>query len=154
METGVSDRSTAAAERELEASIQRLNEVIARVSEEERSALSSLQRPLSLLEESVQEENPQHFLRALVDLARAVIDIRYKAERGPLAELPVPPYDLWLPFKAEMRSYQGSASEPWHPLPVRSRKMLADLGVSLSLIGGHCPGTGQAPGLAGAGGPS
>ena len=44
---------------------------------------------------------PGEFRRSLMELAEAVIDVR-KAHRGhqSLGKLPVPPYDLWLPFKA------------------------------------------------------
>ncbi len=38
------------------------------------------------------------FQRALVELSRHVIGVRHKGN-GRLKQLPIPPYDLWLPFK-------------------------------------------------------
>ncbi|MDQ3743129.1 MAG: hypothetical protein M3444_01980 [Acidobacteriota bacterium] len=48
------------------------------------------------------EENTDVFRRDLKDLAEVVIQVRTQ-KGSPLRfrELPVPPYDLWLPFKAE-----------------------------------------------------
>jgi hypothetical protein len=45
--------------------------------------------------------NTDGFRRDLKDLAEAVITVRRTSGApAPFRELPVPPYDLWLPFKA------------------------------------------------------
>lgn len=42
------------------------------------------------------------FIRNLKDLAEAVITVRKAHQSEPLlGKLPIPPYDLWLPFKAK-----------------------------------------------------
>lgn len=47
-------------------------------------------------------EEAGEFRRNLKDLAEAVIHVRTRPGSPPrFRELPVPPYDLWLPFKAE-----------------------------------------------------
>ncbi|HJQ25466.1 MAG TPA: hypothetical protein VKA60_16215 [Blastocatellia bacterium] len=45
---------------------------------------------------------PDDFVKDLKELAEAVIEVRKKpGNSAALRELPVPPYDLWLPFKAK-----------------------------------------------------
>ena len=47
------------------------------------------------------ETNTDNFRKDLKDLAEAVISVRRTSGApGSFRELPVPPYDLWLPFKA------------------------------------------------------
>lgn len=43
---------------------------------------------------------PNDFTRNLKELAEVVIDMRTHPSTPAMRELPVPPYDLWLPFKA------------------------------------------------------
>lgn len=51
---------------------------------------------------SARRDEPNDFRRNLKDLAEAVIHVRTRPNCPPrFRELPVPPYDLWLPFKAE-----------------------------------------------------
>jgi|SRR6185436_14135364 len=87
-----------AAELELEASLKQLREAITRVPEDEQGILAPVQASLVALTESTAKD--LSFVKALVGLARTIIEVRQKAQRGPLKTLPVPPYDLWLPFKA------------------------------------------------------
>jgi len=90
-----------AAELELEASLKQLREAIARAPEDEQGILLPVQASLVALDESMTAKDKDLcFVKALVGLARAVIEVRQKVQSGPLKTLPVPPYDLWLPFKA------------------------------------------------------
>lgn len=43
----------------------------------------------------------ESFIRDLMELSGMVIQVRTQAASPALRDLPVPPYDLWLPFKAE-----------------------------------------------------
>jgi hypothetical protein len=130
-----------AAERELEIGIQQLKEAIARVPEEDRAALEILRQPLTRLEAAMLAEDPKDFLRGLMDLAQAVIDVRKSASLGrPLAELPVPPYDLWLPFKAAAaRPHEGTSPERYVMRAVRNKKMLINLPELLKQLGSKPP---------------
>jgi len=93
--------SHSAAELELEASLRGLREAISHVPEGERKMLVPVHAALRGLDQSMKAEDDRAFVFALVDLARAVIEVRQGAQHGGvLAEIPLPPYDLWLPFKA------------------------------------------------------
>jgi hypothetical protein len=102
MSVEITEKPTAA-ELELEASMKKLAEAISRVPEGERNALAPVNAALTSLEQSMKAEDHKTFVCCLVDLADAVIEVRKKAQAGggPLAEIPVPHYDLWLPFKAD-----------------------------------------------------
>src|SRR5262249_29309702 len=99
MSVEVSEKPTAA-ELELEAGMRGLREAISNVPEAEHETLAPIQAALSDVERSLEKEDHSAFVCALVALARAVIKVRQVTHSGPLAKLPVPPYDLWLPFKA------------------------------------------------------
>jgi hypothetical protein len=60
--------------------------------------LRDIRAVLAEIDESGAE--PSAFRRKLKDLAEAVIEAR-KTGRYLLRDLPIPPYDLWLPFKAQ-----------------------------------------------------
>lgn len=93
--------SPSAAELELEASLRGLREAISHVPEVERKMLVPVHAALRSLDQSMKAEDDRAFVCALVDLARAVIEVRQGAlHGGALAAIPLPPYDLWLPFKA------------------------------------------------------
>jgi hypothetical protein len=115
-------RDPTAAEQELNAGIEKLRAAIDSIPQELRSSLASLHEPLYNLGRAMEDEEPEVLLRSLVALARAVIEIRQRNPGGPLANLPVPPYDLWLPFKADVsRTAEDPASDPYRRAAISAR---------------------------------
>lgn len=148
-----------AAERELADYLAQLKAEIAGVPEGARTALLPLHDSLGALDQATSDQSSRGFVQALVGLARAVLEVREdaarrdKAESEPgysrLAQLPLPPYDLWLPFKAgALRSSDEPSSRFSEQAPVRNKKIagevssLRDLLASF-LAGGDRPQGGQ-----------
>lgn len=143
-------RAPTPAEQELEASIEKLKKAIAEVPEEERQALAPLHEPLRSLGKAMEAEDSQVFVRCLVDLARTVIDIRKSAKEKSLhrslAELPVPPYDLWLPFKAHVaRPSDDPTKDRYHIPPPGNHMVMIDLPEILALLGVRQEGASRPP---------
>jgi|ERR1041384_404574 hypothetical protein len=59
----------------------------------------------------VDDDEPASFIRALRDLSDAVILVRSTSKTPAISSLPVPPYDLWLPFKTPASSTVKASSE-------------------------------------------
>jgi hypothetical protein len=130
-----SEESTAA-ERELEVGLKEMREAISRVPEEERGALAPVHEALQTLDDSMAKQNREQFVRSLVGLARAVLEVRQRTPRGPLAEIPVPPYDLWLPFKAgALRLSDASSSSFYQRVPVINVRVRSETSCILELLG-------------------
>jgi hypothetical protein len=138
MSVGISEKATAA-ELELEVGMKKLTQAISCVPEGERNALAPINAALTSLGQSMEAEDHTAFVCSLVDLADAVIEVRKKAQPGggPLAEIPVPPYDLWLPFKADAsRPHEGVSQDLSDVVrPVRNKKVLIDVKALLTLLG-------------------
>lgn len=84
----------------LESSLDKLAAKLSELEADHSSELQSVRDVLARVGASSLEK--KEFTRNLKDLAQAVIDVRIKSNVGsPLRQLPVPPYDLWLPFKAD-----------------------------------------------------
>jgi hypothetical protein len=124
-----------AAELELETSLKQLRDAIARVPTVEQGDLLPVQESLVTLNDAMVAEDPRCFVQALVGLARTVIDMRKAAQRGPLAALPVPPYDLWLPFKAlSLRASDQPSSRYTAAGAVRNKRIASELSALLELL--------------------
>jgi len=116
-------QSAIAAESELEDKLQALGTALESLSEEEKEYVRPLADPLVRLEEASRKEDGDAHLRALVDLAGQIIEIRRAHREGPLSTLPVPPYDLWLPFKARSQ-YSEKPAALGSEGPVYNKKVL------------------------------
>lgn len=130
-------KAPTAAELELEANLTKLRETVALVQEaSEQSALAPVYAALRLLDEAMSAaEDTYCFVQALVGLARAIIAVRQTVQRGPLAELPVPPYDLWLPFKAaSLRPSDEPSLRYAAAAPVLNKKIVSELSILLELL--------------------
>ena len=127
-----------AAELELEASLKQLREMIASVPEDKWESLSLVQASLLALDEAMNIEDSLCFVQALVGLARALIELRQSKDGGALSTLPVPPYDLWLPFKAKaLRPSDKPSSRYTAAGPVRNKKIADELSALLELFKLH-----------------
>jgi hypothetical protein len=61
-------------------------------------------------------EKPEHFLKSLVSLAKAVVKVSYQEKPTPLyGKLTLPPYDLFLPFKS--KKFAENENENVSPVP-------------------------------------
>ena len=61
-------------------------------------------------------EKPEYFLKNLVSLAKAVIKVSYQENSSPLyGKLTLPPYDLFLPFKAKKRAENENENISYTP---------------------------------------
>jgi hypothetical protein len=80
-----------------------LNKLAAKLDELGADHSSELDRIRdALVQIAIRGLEVDDFTRNLKDLAEAVIHVRTKpGNTASLRELPVPPYDLWLPFKAD-----------------------------------------------------
>lgn len=89
------------AQQELERRLAQLQAQIDDVPEDKRARLTPLWASFDALRAAARGGQPDGFVRALVALAGAVITLR-REHKGDahLGRLTVPPYDLWLPFKA------------------------------------------------------
>ncbi len=140
-----------AAELELERSLEKLREQIARVPQDAQIILLSLQASLGALDRALSSKDSRGFVEALVELARGILEVRQAAgiERDKagsasyfalLAQLPVPPYDLWLPFKAgSLRSSDEPSSRYSAAAPVHNRKIGGEVSSLLELLGHFLP---------------
>ena len=100
--------SQEAAQRQLEECMEKLNDSLSAVPAELEPDLAQVYESLQLLgSASTDPTQAEAVIAALMSLADAIVDVRQKHATGPLADLPVPPYHLWLPFKA----YNVSASD-------------------------------------------
>jgi len=65
----------------------------------------------------------EQYIRAYVELAGRVIETRVQGGTGQLSTLPVPPYDLMLPFKARDLLKGCGPQSPRSQVPVYNRKV-------------------------------
>jgi hypothetical protein len=100
------------AETALEASLVALRDAVARVPRSHAEALAHVEAALADLDRATAGEDGPGFVTALLGLARAIKDARASPDGGALKELPVPPYDLWLPFKAASQRPAAVISAP------------------------------------------
>jgi len=134
MQVETSEQSTAA-ESDLADSLEKLRGMIALVPEDKRESLSLVRASLLTLDKAMGSKDSPGFVQALVGLARAVIDVRQKKETDALAALPVPPYDLWLPFKAaSLRSSDQPSSRYTAASAVRNKRIAGEVSGLLELL--------------------
>jgi hypothetical protein len=86
-------------------------------------------------------EKPEHFLKNLVSLAKAVIRVSYQEKSDPLyGKLTLPPYDLFLPFKAKKRAEnenENLSDIPKNDLPDINKKMKEIYEAAASIYQNH-----------------
>lgn len=90
----------APAHQELERRLKDLHGDLERVLERSREHLQPIWPAVKALDAAFGEKDHDAFVRALVKLAEVVIKLRQGPHAQDLGQLTVPPYDLWLPFKA------------------------------------------------------
>ena len=83
----------------LRKSLDRLNERVQDLDEDEDLEFQDVGDAVMRIQETASEESVT-FIENLVTLSKAVIKVRTRS-KGRLRDLPVTPYDLWLPFKAK-----------------------------------------------------
>lgn len=82
----------------LSESLTGLRDKLAEVPQEHLPEIEKIREAIAAFEP--EDEDADRFAKRIVGLAEAVIETRKHATIHLLRSLPVPPYDLWLPFKA------------------------------------------------------
>jgi hypothetical protein len=92
----------------MEKAIKELKDKLGKLAIELRELGKEHKSELKLIHETFKEmnleemEKPENFLKNLVSLTKAVIRVSYQEKSSPLyGKLTLPPYDLFLPFKAK-----------------------------------------------------
>ena len=131
----------------MEKAIKELKDKLGKLAIELRELGKEHKNELKLIHETFTEmnleemEKPENFLKNLVSLTKAVIRVSYQEKSSPLyGKLTLPPYDLFLPFKAKKRAEnenENLSDIPKNDLPDINKKMKEIYEAAASIYQNH-----------------